>query len=107
MTRALLSVWMLILAAVPVWAQGQIVIPDEDTRYIQQGPTGGGTELTMRAVTVKEQNQLRGRFGDKWDPAEVRQRAAAACAEAGMRLVYFQPGNSDSKGRTEFAAVCQ
>ncbi|WP_305969419.1 MULTISPECIES: hypothetical protein [unclassified Mameliella] len=91
----------------PVLAQDQIVIPDEDTRFIQEAPTGGGTELTMRAVTVKDQNQLRGAFGDKWQPEEVRARAAQVCADSGMRLIYFQPGNRDSKGRREFAAVCQ
>ncbi|MBY6113371.1 hypothetical protein KUW09_04455 [Mameliella alba] len=91
----------------PVLAQDQIVIPDEDTRFIQEAPTGGGTGLKMRAVTVKDQNQLRGSFGDKWQADEVRARAAQVCGEAGMRLVYFQPGERDSKGWTQFAAVCQ
>ncbi|BBU58268.1 MULTISPECIES: hypothetical protein [Mameliella] len=107
MTGRVVAFCMLAILCGPVLAQDQIVIPDEDTRFIQEAPTGGGTGLTMRAVTVKDQNQLRGAFGDKWQPDEVRARAAQVCAEAGMRLVYFQPGNRDSKGRTQFAAVCQ
>lgn len=65
------------------------------------------TSLQMRTVTVKDQNQLRGRYGDAWTEDEVRSRAGQVCAGAGMRMVYFQSGNSDSQGRTEFAAVCQ
>ena len=72
-----------------------------------QGQPARDTTLEMRAVTVKDQNQIRGRFGDAWTATEVRERAAILCTEAGMRLVYFQPGNSDVNGRTEFAAVCQ
>lgn len=103
----LMALALAVLADGPAWAQGQIVIPDDGRGAVQEVPTGGGTELTMRAVTVKDQSQLRGFFGDKWEPGEVRERAAIACAEGGMRLVYFQPGNTDSRGRTQFAAVCQ
>ncbi len=108
MMRALISV-LFVIAAGPLWAQGQIIIPDDGSDALQAAPAGGGggTELTMKAVTVKGQSQLRGRFGDKWQADEVRQRAAMTCIEGGMQLVYFQPGNTDSKGRTEFAAVCQ
>ena len=74
---------------------------------VAQGSPTDGTELQMRAVTVKDQNQLRGYFGDKWEPGEVRDKAAQACAEGGMRLVYFQPRNTDSTRRTQFVAVCQ
>ena len=73
----------------------------------QDGPPPGGTDLVMKAVTVKGQNQLRGRYGSAWEAGEVRDEAAKTCAENGMRLIYFKPGKSDSKGRTEFAAVCQ
>ncbi|MGP6087172.1 hypothetical protein [Antarctobacter jejuensis] len=108
MTRVL-HVVLMVIAAGPLWAQGQgqIVIPDDGSDIVQQAPAGGGTGLTMRAVTVKDQSQLRGSFGDKWQPAEVRERAAITCAEAGMRLVYFQPESPDSRGQTKFAAVCQ
>ena len=74
---------------------------------LAQGNPLDGTGLEMRAVTVRDQNQLRGRFGDKWQADEVRTRAAQVCEEAGMRLVYFQPGNTLSTGWTEFTAVCQ
>lgn len=103
----LVAICVATILAAPVSAQNQIVIPDEDTRFVEEANTGVGTDLTMRAVTVKGQNQLRGAYGDKWQPGEVQTRAAQVCTEAGMRLVYFQPGNKDSRGRTKFAAVCQ
>lgn len=93
-----------------VWAQDQIVLPDDGMDAPGQGgqpPLAGGTEFVMKPVTVKDQNQLRGRYGAAWTDGEVKQRAAVTCAEAGMRLVYFKPDAPDSKGRKEFAAVCQ
>ena len=63
--------------------------------------------MTMRRVEVKNQKQLRGSYGSAWTPDEVRTEAAKACAEAGLRLVYFKPGQSNARGWTEFAAVCQ
>lgn len=97
----------LALAAGPLRAQDQIVIPDDETDFVQQGPRAGDTELTMVRVEVQDQKQLRGRYGPAWVPAEVEQEAARACASGGLRLVYFKPGNVDGEGRTEFAAVCQ
>ncbi|SMX37872.1 hypothetical protein [Maliponia aquimaris] len=88
-------------------AMGAVLCGGLAVSAVAQGSPTDGTELQMRAVTVKDQNQLRGYFGDKWEPGEVRDKAAQVCAEAGMRLVYFQPGNTDSSRRTQFAAVCQ
>lgn len=102
-----LALGLALVLASPLAAQDQIVIPDDSTEYRQERAPAGGTELTMKAVTVKDQNQLRGRFGSAWQAAEVQQRAAMTCDEAGMRMVYFKPGKTDPKGRTEFAAVCQ
>jgi hypothetical protein len=65
------------------------------------------TTLEMRGVTVKDQSQLRGLYGDAWSAEEVSERAAQVCSDAGMQMVYFQLGNSDSRGRTEFAVVCR
>lgn len=73
----------------------------------QDGPPPGGTDLIMKAVTVQGQNQLRGRYGSAWEAGEVRTEAAKTCAENGMRMIYFKPGKTDRKGRTEFAAVCK
>ena len=89
--------------------QGQIVIPADEPSAAPQGgqPMQGGTELIMKPITVQGQHQLRGRFGPAWAEGEVKQRAAITCAEAGMRLVYFKPEAPDSKGRREFAVVCQ
>ena len=69
--------------------------------------SSAGTELIMKPVTVGEQSQLRGRFGDKWQEGEVQARAAETCASASMRLVYFKAEAPDARGRREFAAVCQ
>jgi hypothetical protein len=91
----------------PGMALGLVLLLSTAPGADAQDATGQGTELQMRAVTVKDQNQLRGLYGDKWTAEEVRMRAGTVCAEAGMRLVYFQPGNSDSRGRTQFVAVCQ
>lgn len=105
MTRFLALV--LAMAAGPLWAQDQIVIPDDETQFVQPGPRPGDTELTMVRVEVQNQKQLRGRYGPAWAPSEVEQEAARACASGGLQLVYFRPGNVDGEGRTEFAAVCQ
>jgi hypothetical protein len=94
------------LGAGDVSAQDQIVIPaDEAPPTVKVSK--GDLELIMKAVTVQDQNQLRGRYGKGWSEGEVKQRAAITCAENAMRLIYFKPGAVDSKGRTEFAAVCQ
>lgn len=87
----------------------QIVIPDDEGQMIEGGPAPlqGSTEFVMKPVTVKDQSQLRGRFGGAWAEGEIKQRAAITCGEAGMQLVYFKAEGADSKGRREFAAVCQ
>ncbi|MBP0483783.1 hypothetical protein [Sagittula salina] len=83
-----------------------IVLPADDPGIRQAAPQQG-TDLVMKPYTVKDQNQLRGRYGAAWSEAEVRSRAAQTCAEHGMRLVYFKSETRDGKGRTEFAAVCR
>jgi AMMECR1 domain-containing protein len=99
----ILALWALAGGA----AAERVVIPDDSTEYRQERAPKGGTFLSMKAVTVKDQNQLRGRFGTAWAAAEVEEQAARTCRAAGMRLVYFQPGETDSQGRTDFAAVCR
>lgn len=106
MKRAVAIVLGVIVAG-PLSAQGQIVIPDDSTQFVQQQPAPGGTGMTMRRVEVQGQKQLRGRYGSAWTAQEVREEAVKACAEGGLRLVYFQPGKTDARGWTEFAAVCQ
>ncbi|WP_157772667.1 hypothetical protein [Pseudoponticoccus marisrubri] len=86
---------------------GLVVLPVAGLAQAPSAPSPGGLSLEMRAVTVQGQSQLRGRFGDAWSANEVRERAAQACVEGGMGLVYFQPRDTDRRGRTEFVAVCQ
>ncbi|CUH75135.1 hypothetical protein [Tropicibacter naphthalenivorans] len=89
-------------------AQAQdIVVPGDDDGLVQGPPVVGGTELIMKPYTVRDQNQLRGRFGAAWTADEVKEKAAITCQQNGMRLIYFKPEGADAKGRTEFAAVCQ
>lgn len=106
MTKPLLLCTLLALAA-PASAQERIILPDEEAPMPEHPMPRGGTALTMKAVTVEGQNQLRGRFGSAWAVAEVREQAGRTCDAAGMRMVYFAPGRTDAQGRTEFAAVCQ
>lgn len=73
----------------------------------QDGPPPGSTDMQMTSITVQGQNQLRGRYGTAWEPGEVREEAAKACAGGGLRLILFRPGKQDKQGRTEFVAVCQ
>ncbi|WP_417209158.1 hypothetical protein [Antarctobacter sp.] len=106
MKHVVLMVLGLILAG-PCAAQDQIVLPDDGTEVMQDRPPPGGTGMTMRRVEVKGQKQLRGRYGSAWTAQDVRTEAAKTCAEAGLRLVYFQPADKASGDWTEFAAVCQ
>ncbi|WP_425073152.1 hypothetical protein [Sagittula sp. S175] len=93
------------LCAGAAWAQ-DIVLPADDPGYRQEAPQQG-TDLVMKPYTVRDQNQLRGRFGTAWSEGEVKQRAAQTCAENGMQLIYFKSEAPDPKGRREFAAVCK